>query len=344
MDQVDQRPPIVPPQSLEQAWSREHLRLHRLLLRQPQLLPPGASLLLAVSGGQDSMALLGLLLGLRRLHRWRLLLWHGDHSWRAESAQQASALAAWCSEQGLLLVSDHWTADASDGHRHEAGARQWRYAALAQQARVHGCSHVVTGHTASDRAETLLLHLARGSDRRGLASLSPLRPLGSDGLQLSRPLLIFSRDETGSICRQLALPTWLDPSNGDPRFSRNRIRAEVLPVLEALHPGAAQRLSGTAERLRQQLASDADWHRIALQWLSDGNGGLDRRRFAELQRSNQGTVLAQWLQQQGVTGLTARQINTLLDRLQPGQGPGQGDLAGGWRLRWDRSKLELNGP
>ena len=63
-------------------WSPFHLRLHRLLLRRPQLLPPHATLLLAVSGGQDSMALVGLLRDLQRLHHWRLLLWHGDHGWR----------------------------------------------------------------------------------------------------------------------------------------------------------------------------------------------------------------------------------------------------------------------
>ena len=79
---------ILPPQALERAWGKDHLRLHRHLRRQPALLPPGASLLLAVSGGQDSMALLALLLGLRRLHGWRLQLWHGDHRWRPEATDR----------------------------------------------------------------------------------------------------------------------------------------------------------------------------------------------------------------------------------------------------------------
>jgi len=347
---------ILPPQSadvsrapLEHRWSPDHLRLHRLLLQQPQLLPAQASLLLAVSGGQDSMALLGLLLGLRRLHGWRLLLWHGDHGWRPEAAQQAAELAAWCQQQGLSLQTDRCAPSPGDveggtdsrGHRSETAARQWRYSCLEQQALAQGCSHVMTGHTASDRAETLLLHLARGSDRRGLASLRGQRPLGSQGLQVCRPLLGFGRDDTSRICAQLGMPVWLDRSNDDPRFSRNRIRHEVLPVLEALHPGAARRLSGTAERLQQSLEAEHEWQRLALHWLSDGDNGLDRRRLMGLQPANQATALVRWLQQRGVTTLNARQITALLARLQPTQPPGQSDLAGGWRLRWDRSRLEL---
>lgn len=119
------------------------------------------------------MALTALLADLRRLHHWRLELWHGDHGWRAESAQQAGELQAWAKSQRLpFLLERAATAPAS-----EAAGRQWRYACLRRQAEPRGCSHVVTGHTASDRAETLLLNLARGSHRRGLASLRPVRPL-----------------------------------------------------------------------------------------------------------------------------------------------------------------------
>ena len=351
MNQADQGGEILPPQSaavsqtaLEQAWSPAHLRLHRLLLRQPQLLPAGASLLLALSGGQDSMALLGLLLGLRRLHRWQLTLWHGDHGWRAESAQQAAALADWCRQQGLTLLHERHSPEGTSAKQSEDGARQWRYACLERQALAQGCSHVVSGHTATDRAETLLLHLARGSHRRGLASLRSQRPLGATGVQLSRPLLIFERDETAAICTRLGLPIWLDSSNEALDLSRNRIRLQVLPVLEALHRGATRRLSGTAERLQQELDAEQDWQQLALLWLADGHGGLDRRRLVALQRANQGSALLWWLQRRGITGVSARQLAALLPRLQADQPPGQSDLAGGWRLRWDRSRLELIGP
>ena len=185
-----------------QRWSPYHLRLHQLLRRRPQLLPQGASLLVALSGGQDSMALTGLLLDLRRLHHWSLQLWHGDHRWRPESSQQAREIAAWARGQGLEIQLASWERQSTDQHQlgqhqqvqrqqqadqppqarrqqqlpSEASARAWRYAGLLDCAQQRGCGHVVTGHTASDRAETLLLNLARGSDRRGLASLREQPP------------------------------------------------------------------------------------------------------------------------------------------------------------------------
>ncbi len=310
------------------------------------LLPPDASLLLAVSGGQDSMALLGLLLGLQRLHHWRLLLWHGDHGWRPESGDQAQELAAWCRGQELTLLHDR----CPDALGSEASARSWRYACLERQALVHGCSHVVSGHTASDRAETLLLHLARGSHRRGLGSLQAQRPLNANGdpaLLLSRPLLIFTREDTAQICQQLNLPVWLDSSNLDPRFSRNRIRAEVLPVLEQLHPGATRRLGATAERLQLEQACAHEWIALALTWLGEGDAPprrLHRQRLLQLQQPNQAAVLEHWLREQGTQSCGAGQIAGLVARVQPQQPPGTMHLQGGWKLRWNRSTLELIAP
>ncbi|MFO8237115.1 MAG: tRNA lysidine(34) synthetase TilS, partial [Prochlorococcaceae cyanobacterium] len=169
------------------SWTGDHHRLHRLLQRQPELLPAGAPLLLAVSGGQDSMALLGLLLDLRARHGWSLSLWHGDHGWRLESAEQASHLAGWAESRDLSVWIERWNRE--DGQRPtEETARQWRYTRLAQRARQLGCSRVLTGHTATDRAETLLLNLARGCHRRGLASLRLRRQLAGS-VELVRPLL-----------------------------------------------------------------------------------------------------------------------------------------------------------
>ena len=287
------------------------------------------------------MALLGLLLGLQRLHGWRLVLWHGDHGWRDDSTRQAAELARWCAQRGLMVISD---AGSGESAANEARARAWRYQRLLQRAREQGCSHVVTGHTASDRAETLLLHLARGSHRRGLASLRTQRPLG-DGVALSRPLLLFSRSETARICRDLDLPIWLDASNSDRRFSRNRLRHEVLPVLEQLHPGAARRLSGTAERLSREHEVQLEWQRIALQWLASGEGdGLDRQRLNTLQPVNRAAVLHLWLSTTTGRPCQARQLEDLLAQLGPGHGPGQWDLGGGWQLHWDRSRLVLMPP
>jgi len=338
------------------AWSADHLRLHRQLRRQPQLLPAGAPLLLSVSGGQDSMAMTGLLADLRRLHGWSLTLWHGDHGWRPESGRQARELAAWAAGEGLPLLLER----AQPAPPSEDQARQWRYRRLAEVAALRGMGHVVTGHTATDRAETVLLNLARGSHRRGLASLRPSRPLHNEpgsSPQLVRPLLHLCRDDTARICQSRGLPVWLDSSNEDRRYGRNRLRAEVLPVLEALYPGAQRRMSLQAERLAQEDEQQQQLLALALGALalgaldlgvSDQRGAvaaaLDRRRLGLLAEANQRALVQQWLRQQGCGELAATALETLLASLAAEQGPGQMNLAAGWRLGWDRCTLHLIPP
>ncbi len=337
-------------------WSADHLRLHRQLRRQPSLLPAGAPLLLSVSGGQDSMAMTVLLADLRRLHGWHLTLWHGDHGWRPESGRQANELADWATGAGLPLVLER----AHPPPPSEDQARQWRYGRLAELAALRGIGHVVTGHTATDRAETVLLNLARGSHRRGLASLRPSRPLHDDPdapAQLVRPLLHFSRDDTARICQSRGLPIWLDSSNDDHRYGRNRLRAEVLPVLEALYPGAQRRMSLQAERLAQEDEQQQQLVDLALGALACGElelrawdqrgpmaAALDRRRLGRLAKANQRALIQHWLRQQGPGELAATALETLLAGLAPEQGPGQMTLAAGWRLDWDRCTLHLIPP
>lgn len=350
------REPDSPTQSRSRSrspWSPHHQRLHRHLLRQPQLLPERNHLLLAVSGGQDSMALTGLLEDLQRLHHWRLTLWHGDHGWRPESADQASALAHWAGSRSLELILDR----ADPAPRGEAAARRWRYRCLAAAAAQRNCTRVVTGHTASDRAETTLLNMARGSHRKGLGSLRALGPLPLNGAPhpdalLSRPLLIFARSETDRICRSQDWPIWLDPSNGDPRHSRNRLRAEVMPVLESLHPGASHRISAQAGRLAEEMDGETELLDLGLSGLlpADSPGGhsegsapetLDRKALAQLSRANQRRLLQRWLERRLGQMLTAESLEGLLSRLAPGRPPGGVDLPSGWRLSWNTCKLVL---
>jgi len=323
---------------MAERWSPLHLRLHRHLLRQPALLPQGSRLLVALSGGQDSMALVALLQDLKRLHHWELRLWHGDHRWRPESSQQATELASWAVQQRLRIAVDEWSAPS----RSEVAARDWRYGCLERQARKQDCTQVVTAHTASDRAETLLLHLARGSHRRGLASLPASRSL-APGLALVRPLLVFSRSDTAQICADLNLPIWLDPSNADPSYSRNRVRAQVLPVLEELHPGASRRISALAARLGEEATHHNELLALALEQLRPAGQPerLLRRKLMALSPPNQRELLQAWLQERTQLTLEAAPLHGLLARLAQDQGPGQADLAGPWQLHWDRLTLSL---
>jgi tRNA(Ile)-lysidine synthase len=326
------------------AWSRDHLRLHRWLRREPSLLPTGCSLLLAVSGGQDSMALTALLDDLSRLHHWKVQLWHGDHRWRPESTQQARELASWMARRGLEMHIEQ-SPHAAGG---EARARQWRYECLAREAGRLGCVRVVTGHTASDRAETMLLNLARGSHLRGMASLRASRPLqaGRPSPALVRPLLLFSRADTARICDNLGLPVWLDPGNDDPRHARNRVRAEVLPVLEELHPGASRRISSLAESLSRESDSEDELLALAMKTLllpppDDAAAALCRRGIAACTPTNQRLLLECWLRRHWGRSLAREPLNQVLAALPPARGPGGMDLADGWQLRWNTSTLDL---
>jgi tRNA(Ile)-lysidine synthase len=293
------------------------------------------------------MALTGLLVALRPLHGWNLSLWHGDHGWRAEAASHAQALAAWAATQGLPLHLEQ--AQPIPGS--EAEARHWRYGCLRRQAEALGCRHVLTGHTASDRTETLLLHLARGCHRKGLASLQASRPL-ADGLQLVRPLLPFSRQDTSRICAEQGLPVWIDATNEDPRFSRNRLRAEVLPVLEDLHPGATTRIAAMAERLAQEEDQAEELVAMVLDSLAapakpelgEGEAGLDRRGLLALQPANQGRVLQSWLRRHWGKTLQGKDLELLLSRMRAKEHSGRQDLAHGWILRWDGLRVSLQPP
>ncbi len=337
-------------------WGADQARLHRHLLRRPSLLPVGGSLLLAVSGGQDSMALTTLLQDLRPLHGWRLQLWHGNHGWRPEATLQAAELALWARGQGLPLALDR----ADPVPCNEAAARQWRYDRLVNAAIRLQCSHLITGHTASDRAETVLLNLARGSHLRGLASLGASRPLQpmdqgegpgrppGDGalLRLVRPLLIFDREDTGRICLERDLPVWADSSNEDRRFARNRLRAEVMPVLEALHPGASRRISAQAERLEQQSQAATELLELALEGVRQqgARDRLQRRRLDNLTPASQRRLLEHWLRGWLARDPGSRTLETLVDRLARRTDPGRLDLAGGWQLHWDHSTLWVRSP
>ncbi len=306
------------------------------------------------------MALTALLADLRRLHHWRLTLWHGDHGWRAEAAQQAGELQTWAHAQQLPFLLEQ----AAKPPAGEAAARRWRYDCLRRQAVARGCFHVVTGHTASDRAETLLLNLARGSHRRGLASLRPARCLtaeaerepqldqaapgdcdGREPIRLVRPLLPFSREDTGRICRELELPIWEDSSNRDTRYGRNRLRAEVMPVLEALHPGAVQRIGALAGRLEEELDGQDELVALALRGLIAAQGQnskvLAREGLGRLSRGNRRLLLERWLTLHGVPSQPARLLEDLASRLAGHRGAGGRNLADGWQLRWDRSTLVL---
>ncbi|MCY3569463.1 MAG: tRNA lysidine(34) synthetase TilS [Chloroflexi bacterium] len=283
----------------------------------------GKPLVVAVSGGADSSALLHLLADTRSRHGWRIRAAHVDH------AIQSSAVRARFRETARRLATiadvplDIREADAraeaertQDGL--EAAARRVRYEALARLARERGAQAVAVAHTLDDQAETVLLHILRGSGLDGLSGMAPLRPLG-DGLQLVRPMLEVTRTETEAVCRAYEWTPAEDPSNLDPVHTRNRIRMSLLPLMRELNPNVAERLAGLAG----SVAGDRELLEMlgaqALAQLRDEHGAIARRSFLSLPGQLQVRVIRAFCRERGVT-LSAERTAAALQVVQHGHG------------------------
>jgi tRNA(Ile)-lysidine synthase len=207
-------------------------------------LAAGELVLAACSGGADSLALAAALAFVAPRAGLRGGAVTVDHGLQPGSAERAADLAARTSKLGLDPVrSIAVTPARKDGP--EAAARAARYQALDAAAREHQAAAVLLGHTLDDQAETVLLGLARGSGSRSLAGMPARRGL------YRRPLLGLRRVTTAAACAELGLDPWQDPHNHDFRFTRARVRHQLIPVLEeALGPGVAEALARTASQLR----------------------------------------------------------------------------------------------
>ena len=213
--------------------------------------PPGSTVVVACSGGADSLALAAATVHEARAGGWRVVGATVDHQLQEGSAAQAARVVEQLAALGVdeTLTARVTVAWEPGGEGPEGAARRARYAVLEQVAEHSRAAVVLLGHTRDDQAETVLLGLARGSGARSLAGMRRAFDV------YRRPFLDLSRDDTVTACQVLGLDAWDDPHNSDPGYARVRVRRSVLPVLEEhLGPGVAAALARTA----QQLRADAD--------------------------------------------------------------------------------------
>jgi len=213
----------------------------RATLRAHALAPRGATVLAAVSGGPDSMALLHVLAGLRHKAGFGLFAHGVDHGLRAEATAELDLAEAFA--RSLDVPFGRSRVALAPGGNLQARARAARWEALVAAAARVGAARVATGHHADDRAETLLMRLLRGTGGRGLAVM-PFE----DGPRI-RPMLCARRRDVEAHVARHRVPHCIDPSNRDPRFLRTRVRYELIPVLERLSPRAVEHMCALADDL-----------------------------------------------------------------------------------------------
>lgn len=256
---------------------------------------PGETVIVAVSGGADSLCLLHVLHALQPRHGGRLHVAHLDHRFRgAESAAEAARVSALAAEWGLpatVGAVDVPALMARERLSAEEAARRARYRFLAGVAAAAEATAIALGHTADDQAETVLMHILRGTGMAGLRGMRPRSPLAPGmcaGLALARPLwlvrplLALTRAETATYCAACGLTPAQDAWNQDRRFLRVRLRQEVLPLLETINPRVRAALLRLAE-----LAA----------WQDEGLERLLDERWPALATVDGGTVcldLAAW--------------------------------------------------
>ncbi|KRE16070.1 hypothetical protein ASE66_09885 [Bosea sp. Root483D1] len=238
------------------------------------------ALVVAVSGGPDSVALLALLAAWAGQSRPRLLAVTVDHGLRPEAAQEALMVGELCAGLGVEHRTRRWLGDKPQTALQEK-ARAARYALLAEEARASGATAIVTAHTADDQAETLLMRMAAGSGLAGLAGMAPRSAV--NGIVLARPLLGIAKSRLVATCQASGLSFVRDPSNDDPRFTRIRWRRLLPELAEA--GLTAGRLGQLANRLAR---ADEALDRLALRALAavpagegDGQRWFDFARLCQ---------------------------------------------------------------
>lgn len=284
--------------------------LHKRVLhfiRKHGLIPNGGKVLVGVSGGPDSVCLVHILAQLREELGIELCLAHFNHQLRGtDSEADARYVSGLASSLGLPSIIEQQDVRQLQQARScslEEAAREMRYAFLGRAARSWGAGRVAVGHTADDQAETILMHIVRGTGLSGLRGMAPRTrwrsPLNPEPLLVVRPLLEVSHEETEAYCQSHQLSPRLDLSNQSPAYLRNRFRQQLLPVLQSFNPNIRQTLSRNASMLSDdyafiQMQVTTAWEEVVSE--TDSAVVIHRQRFSGLHPAVQRHLLLKVLE------------------------------------------------
>lgn len=301
------------------------------------MLAPGQTVLVAVSGGPDSLALLDVLQHYPPAPGLALAVAHLDHGLRPESADDATFVAALAAERGLPCYRERVDVAAllrESGGSPEAVAREVRYAFFERAAAATRADRVAIGHNADDQAETIIMRLLRGAGSEGLSGIPPVR------LPYIRPLIESPRQEIDAYCRARGLTPLIDRTNSDPAYLRNRIRHVLMPALKEYNPRLVPALGELGERLRaeatyiDQQAGDALAHCLT-------GGAVDCAVALALPPALQRAMLRAYLRRETGAEPPAYHHVERLRGLIASTAPAQHQLPGGFYARVERGRLTI---
>jgi tRNA(Ile)-lysidine synthase len=301
-------------------------------------LEPGDSVLVAVSGGADSLALAYAVLKESAPNAIRTLAVTIDHQLQENSGEQAKKVSQQLHDMGFEnVVIEKVKVNTESGI--EAGARSARYEAITQLAEKEKVTKVLLGHTRDDQAETVLLGLARGSGTRSMSGMA------IDNGLFVRPLLSITREQTEKACTEINVAIWNDPHNFNTEFSRVKVRVNVLPVMEEnLGPGISAALARSAALLRDDadaldaIAEEAAEHLV----LSD----LDCEKLSVLPRAIRTRILRIAIYASGAPSgsISADHVANVEALVTSWHGQGPLNLPGGVKVERISGRLSLSHP
>lgn len=286
-------------------------------VRRYRMLDGAAGVLAAVSGGADSMALLYFLRDLTEEYKAALFAAHVNHGLRGEESERDRCFVEEACERlsiPLKVISVDVTGERKSGQSVETAARELRYAALRRAAADFGADRIATGHNADDNAETVLLHLFRGTGLQGFCGIPPVRE------ELIRPLLDCTRDEIEAYCRERGIDFVTDSTNLSEDYSRNLVRLRLTPVIrERLNPSFARSVSRMTRGLRQDMEYLTNQAEKALADCKR-DGGIDAERLLDLHPALSARVLrAFYSRHEGAGQLESVHLDALTGLLKAGE-------------------------
>lgn len=311
------------------------LSLFRKSLLQSGCIPPGSRVLVAVSGGADSVALLALLRQVSDSMALHLEAAHLDHALRETSSDDARFVEQLCVGFGIPVTVERSDvasiAKRGKGNLEEI-ARNVRRNFLVNTAKEHNCQLIALGHHADDQAETFLMRLLRGSGPDGLAGMRVVNQT------VVRPLLSFRRDELLDYLQNAGIPWREDESNFDQAFTRNRVRHDLLPVLKSYNPNLVKQLASLCDLMRQD---DDFWVELVAKELArcgrwqEQSFILERPLLHGLAPALVGRLVRAALRKVrgDLRGVTATHIAGVLKLLRSDAPQGELDLPGAWVAR-----------